>query len=43
MKTILLTVSLFLAGTAIAAASCPPGTSYQCYTTYNGKQSCGCR
>lgn len=26
-----------------ADAACPPGTRYDCYTTYNGKQSCGCR
>jgi hypothetical protein len=26
-----------------ASAACPPGTSYNCTTTYNGKQSCGCR
>jgi hypothetical protein len=26
-----------------AKAACPPGTSYNCTTTYNGKQSCGCR
>jgi hypothetical protein len=33
-----------VAGYAISAwAACPPYTSYQCYTTYNGKQSCGCR
>jgi hypothetical protein len=26
-----------------ASAGCPPGTRYDCVTTYNGKQSCGCR
>lgn len=26
-----------------AQAGCPPGTAYNCTTTYNGKQSCGCR
>jgi hypothetical protein len=26
-----------------ANAGCPPGTRYDCQTTYNGKQSCGCR
>jgi len=31
-------------GYAVTAwAACPPGTSYNCYTTSNGKQSCGCR
>lgn len=28
---------------AQAMAACPPGTAYNCYTTSNGKQSCGCR
>ena len=28
---------------SVASAACPPGTRYDCYTTYNGKQSCGCR
>lgn len=37
--------SLSLLATTIipAKASCPPGTRYDCVTTYNGKQSCGCR
>lgn len=26
-----------------ANAACPPGTRYDCVTTFNGKQSCGCR
>jgi hypothetical protein len=26
-----------------AKAHYPPGTAYNCETTYNGKQSCGCR
>jgi hypothetical protein len=26
-----------------AMAACPKGTAYNCETTYNGKQSCGCR
>lgn len=29
--------------TASAFAACPAGTRYDCVTTYNGKQSCGCR
>jgi hypothetical protein len=34
----------FLATTIIPAkAACPPGTSYNCTSTFNGKQSCGCR
>jgi hypothetical protein len=34
----------FLAVTTMPAkANCPPGTSYQCTSTWNGKQSCGCR
>ena len=28
---------------SLAWAKCPPGTAYNCYTTANGKQSCGCR
>lgn len=45
MKHLLFALSaLALLGTVIPAqASCPPGTSYNCYTTSNGKQSCGCR
>jgi hypothetical protein len=45
MKHLLLALSaLALLGTVIPAdASCPPGTRYDCQTTYNGKQSCGCR
>jgi hypothetical protein len=35
---------LAVAGYAWSAlAACPPGTTYNCYTTANGKQSCGCR
>ena len=26
-----------------AYAKCPLGTRYDCITTFNGKQSCGCR
>ena len=34
----------FLAVTAMPAkAHCPEGTSYGCTSTWNGKQSCGCR
>jgi hypothetical protein len=47
MKHLLLALSaLALLVTMIptpADASCPPGTRYDCQTTYNGKQSCGCR
>lgn len=45
MKHVLFALSaLALLGTAIPAeAKCPPGTAYNCTTTYNGKQSCGCR
>lgn len=45
MKHLLLALSaLALLGTVIpASASCPPGTSYNCYSAANGKQSCGCR
>jgi hypothetical protein len=31
------------AAASIAQAACPPGTTYNCYPTYNGKMSCGCR
>lgn len=45
MKHLLLALSaLALLGTVIPAkAACPPGTRYDCTSTYNGKQSCGCR
>jgi hypothetical protein len=33
----------FLVSAIPAKASCPPGTTYNCTTTFNGKQSCGCR
>lgn len=36
-------IALFMSFTASAWAACPAGTSYNCTTTYNGKQSCGCR
>jgi len=26
-----------------AEARCPPGTRYDCVSTFSGKQSCGCR
>ncbi|HEX2888663.1 hypothetical protein [Vineibacter terrae] len=32
-----------IAFVSVAHAACPPGTSYQCYPTYSGKMSCGCR
>jgi hypothetical protein len=45
MKHLVLALSaLALLGTVIPAkAACPPGTAYNCSSTYNGKQSCGCR
>jgi hypothetical protein len=45
MKHLLLALSaLALLGTVIPAkAGWPPGTRYDCQSTYNGKQSCGCR
>lgn len=47
MKHLLLALAaLSLLATMIprpAEAGCPPGTKYDCYTTPNGKQSCGCR
>lgn len=39
-------VLLVLASAMVATqawGSCPSGTRYDCYTTANGKQSCGCR
>jgi hypothetical protein len=46
-------IKLLIAAAALAASSiamaipakaaCPPGTAYNCSSTYNGKQSCGCR
>jgi hypothetical protein len=44
-KLIFATAALsFLAVTTMPAkAHCPEGTSYQCTSTWNGKQSCGCR
>jgi hypothetical protein len=32
-----------VASTIPAQAGCPAGTRYDCTSTYNGKQSCGCR
>lgn len=43
MKSIMLAAAFVMLGTSFASASCPRGTSYNCYSTYNGKQSCGCR
>lgn len=45
MKHLLLAMAAlsFLATVIPAKAACPPGTRYDCTTTYNGKQSCGCR
>ncbi len=34
---------VFLSFASSAWAGCPAGTKYDCYQTYNGKQSCGCR
>jgi len=36
-------LSFLVVAIAPAKAACPPGTKYDCTTTYNGKQSCGCR
>lgn len=33
----------FIVSVTSASAACPKGTRYDCYQTYNGKQSCGCR
>lgn len=43
MKSIMLGAALLIVGITTALASCPPGTRYDCYTTANGRQSCGCR
>lgn len=45
MKILMFAIAtLFVMETiAPAFAGCPPGTRYDCYTTANGKQSCGCR
>jgi hypothetical protein len=45
MKKLLFALAaLSVLGTAIPAkAACPPGTIYNCTSTFNGKQSCGCR
>jgi hypothetical protein len=42
-KIVLLATAIFSFSTFAALAACPPGTAYNCSTTYNGKQSCGCR
>jgi hypothetical protein len=34
-------IALLLAS-GIAAAACPAGTRYQCYSTPSGKMQCGC-
>ena len=41
-KSIALAV-LALATMSSVFAACPAGTRYDCVTTMNGKQSCGCR
>jgi hypothetical protein len=44
MKTLVLAATLAATLiTSTAYAACPAGTRYDCYTTFNGKQSCGCR
>ena len=45
MKHLLLAAAAlsFLAISIPAKAACPPGTTYNCTSTFNGKQSCGCR
>jgi hypothetical protein len=45
MKKLLFALAaLSVLGTVIPAkAACPPGTIYNCTSTFNGKQSCGCR
>lgn len=46
MKSMIFAFSVLslLATTIIPAnAGCPAGTRYDCTSTYNGKQSCGCR
>jgi hypothetical protein len=42
MKRILLGVVFAAVATTTAIAACPPGTSYNCTQTYNGKMACGC-
>jgi hypothetical protein len=36
-------IASFVATISDASAACPKGTRYDCYQTFNGKQSCGCR
>jgi len=43
MKMIVLATLMLVGAVEVALASCPPGTRYDCYTTANGRQSCGCR
>lgn len=45
MKYVVLALSLLsVIGSVIPAqAGCPAGTRYDCTSTANGKQSCGCR
>ena len=43
MKQIVLAILATVVVSSAALAACPPGTAYNCYTTGNGKQSCGCR
>ena len=31
-----------LVASGIAAAACPAGTRYQCFSTPSGKMQCGC-
>lgn len=41
MKKLIAIALLTISG--IAAAACPPGTRYDCQSTFSGKMSCGCR
>ena len=43
MKAAIIATLMLLGAVEVALASCPPGTRYDCYTTANGRQSCGCR
>lgn len=43
MRTIALALAALVASSAVALASCPAGTTYNCVQMPNGKMSCGCR
>jgi len=36
-------IAILAAQTKDAWAGCPPGTSYKCYQSMNGKVICGCQ